>query len=71
MIPNGVDTTRFRPDPAARARLRNKLDLKDEFVWIAAGRLMWKKNYPALLEAHTCGVLLIAGAGPDEADLRT
>ncbi len=44
VIPNGVDTTRFRPDPAARARLRNKLDLKDEFVWIAAGRLMWEEE---------------------------
>ena len=70
VIPNGVDTSRFRPDPAARARLRNELQLNDEFTWIAAGRLMWKKNYPALLEAHTRGVLLIAGSGPDEADLR-
>jgi glycosyltransferase involved in cell wall biosynthesis len=70
VIPNGVDLTRFRPDAAARVRLRSELNLGEEFVWIAAGRLMWKKNYPALLEAHTRGVLLIAGSGPEEADLR-
>ena len=43
------------------------------FTWIAVGRLMWKKNYPALLHAFArigSGVLLIVGAGPDEAPLR-
>jgi glycosyltransferase involved in cell wall biosynthesis len=73
VIPNGVDTSRYRPDPEARARIRSELGLGDRFVWIAVGRLMWKKNYPALLAAFGSlgsGVLLIAGAGPDEASLR-
>ena len=73
VIPNGVDTERFRPDPETRARTRAALGLDGEFVWLAAGRLMWKKNYPLLLGAmqrQPAGVLLIAGAGPDEADLR-
>jgi glycosyltransferase involved in cell wall biosynthesis len=73
VIPNGVDTDRFRPDPERRARMRALLGLGDEFVWLAVGRLMWKKNYPLLLRAmarQTGSVLLIAGAGPDEAELR-
>ena len=70
VIPNGVDAHRFRPDSGARARTRAQLGLGEEFVWIAIGRLMWKKNYPALLQAHTRGTLLIVGAGPDEESLR-
>lgn len=74
VIPNAVDTGRFRPDPDTRARTRQALGLpEDEFVWIAVGRLMWKKNYPALLQAFERlgqGVLLIAGEGPDEPALR-
>jgi glycosyltransferase involved in cell wall biosynthesis len=73
VIPNGVDTDCFRPDPERRARTRASLGLRDEFVWLAAGRLMWKKNYPLLLAAiarQTGSVLLIAGSGPDEAGLR-
>jgi glycosyltransferase involved in cell wall biosynthesis len=72
VIPNGVDTSRFHPDPAARERVRQELQLGDEFVWLAAGRLMWKKDYPTLLAAfaRTAGVLLIAGEGPLEAELR-
>lgn len=74
VIPNGVDTDRFRPDPERRARMRTSLGLSDEFVWLAASRLMWKKNYPLLLSAmsrQSGGVLLIAGVGPDEAELRS
>jgi glycosyltransferase involved in cell wall biosynthesis len=65
VIPNGVDTRTFCPGTESR--------LNEEFVWLAVGRLMWKKNYPALLEAFRKlgrGVLVIAGAGPDEAALR-
>jgi glycosyltransferase involved in cell wall biosynthesis len=73
-IPNGVDTGRFRPDAVPRAEARTALGLGSEFTWLAAGRLMWKKNYPLLLEAmkrQREGVLLIAGDGPDADRLRT
>lgn len=66
VIPNGVDTNRFRPDTCARERLRRDLELGEEFVWLAAGRLIWKKDYPTLLRAmaeQREGVLLIAGDG--------
>ncbi|MDP2998374.1 MAG: glycosyltransferase [Bryobacterales bacterium] len=73
VIPNGVDTGRFRPDPAQRVRTRAQLGLGDEFAWLAAGRLMWKKDYPTMLRAmarQRAGVLFIAGAGPQEPELR-
>jgi glycosyltransferase involved in cell wall biosynthesis len=72
IVPNGVDTAVFRPDPERRARTRERLGL-DGFVWLAAGRLLWKKDYPNLLRA--CArlpgpVVLIAGEGPREQELR-
>lgn len=73
VIPNGVDTAVFRPDPPARVRIRHELQLGNAFVWIAVGRLMWKKNFRALVEtmAQIAGAeLLIAGAGPEEMELR-
>jgi len=73
VIPNGVDTARFHPDSALRTEARAALGLDGEFAWLAAGRLLWKKNYPLMLEAmarQTAGVLLIAGDGPDAARLR-
>jgi glycosyltransferase involved in cell wall biosynthesis len=73
VIPNAVDTSVFRPDPDRRRRVRRELGIESEFVWLAAGRLMWKKDYPTLLRAfHLIGgaTLLIAGAGPQEAELK-
>lgn len=73
VIPNGVDTDRFRPDPEARRRMRASLGLGEDFTWLAAGRLIWKKNYPLMLRAFAqsgTGVLLVAGSGPEEQELR-
>ncbi len=72
-IPNGVDTNRFRPDEATRQRMRGELGLGSGFVWLAVGRLMWKKDYETMLAAFArqgLGTLLIAGEGPQEAELR-
>jgi glycosyltransferase involved in cell wall biosynthesis/SAM-dependent methyltransferase len=72
VIPNGVDTALFRPDPRRESE-RRRLNLESAFVWLAAGRLMWKKDYPTLLHAFAKqrgAVLLIAGEGPREAELR-
>jgi glycosyltransferase involved in cell wall biosynthesis len=64
VIPNGIDTTLYHPgDPRAT----------DHFTWLAAGRLIWKKDYPTLLRAFAAvgrGRLRIAGTGPDEPELR-
>jgi len=72
VIPNGVDTALFCPDPRRESE-RRRLNLESVFVWLAAGRLMWKKDYPTLLHAFAKqrgAVLLIAGEGPQEAELR-
>ncbi len=65
VIPNCVDTARFRPATAPRAG--------GEFTWLAVGRLMWKKDYRTLIEAMAWqkqACLLIAGAGEQESELR-
>lgn len=69
-IPNGVDTTKFRPNPEVRGRLRQELKLEDAFVWLAVGRFEEAKDYPNMLQAfakvlrvHKDAVLLIAGQG--------
>lgn len=73
VVPNGIDTGRFRPDEARRALVRDEMGAEGEFVWLAAGRLMWKKDYPTMLRAAArqpgC-TLWIAGAGPLEGELR-
>jgi glycosyltransferase involved in cell wall biosynthesis len=54
--------------------VRRALGLGQEFAWLAAGRLMWKKGYDTLLDAFARtreGVLLIAGSGPQEEELRS
>lgn len=38
VVPNAVDTDRFRKLPQARAAVRRELGLGDQFVWLAVGR---------------------------------
>jgi len=73
VIPNGVDTSRYRPDLARRESARRELGIGERFVWLAAGRLLWKKDYASLLQAFARQpdeVMLIAGEGPEADRLR-
>jgi len=74
VLANGIDLERWRPHLEAREELREQLGLKDEFLWVAVGRLDAVKNYPVLLRALArtpeSGHLAIAGSGPLEEDLR-
>ena len=70
VIPNGVDTGRFRPLPEAGARLRRELGLGDAFAWLAVGRFELAKDYPNMLAAFAAvvarrpdTVLLLVGRG--------
>jgi glycosyltransferase involved in cell wall biosynthesis len=74
VIPNGVDCRVFRPDRERRAAIRGELRVGNAFVWLAAGRLMWKKDYPTMLRAFaplsgSGSVLVVAGTGPQAAEL--
>jgi glycosyltransferase involved in cell wall biosynthesis len=69
IVPNGIDTNAWKPDSAARAKLRAELGMRDEFLWLAAGRLEPVKNFPALLQAIAAmpqqARLVIAGSGSE------
>jgi glycosyltransferase involved in cell wall biosynthesis len=63
-IGNGRDPAIFRPDPAARARIRTELGIPDqEIVVTAVSRLVRHKGYPELLAAMADipATLLVAG----------
>lgn len=52
VVPYGVDTARFGPDPAARRSLRAELGLTDtDLLVAAAGRLVSKKGFEYLIDA--------------------
>ncbi|HME28169.1 MAG TPA: glycosyltransferase family 4 protein [Acetobacteraceae bacterium] len=78
-IGNGRDPARFRPDPAARQRVRATFGVPDEqAVVLAVSRLIWHKGYPELAVAMRMvpdAVLWVAGErltsdrGPDMAAL--
>ncbi len=75
VIPNGVDTARFRPDSELRRNARAALALDANFIWLAVGRICAAKDYITLLHAFATtadskAMLLIAGDGPGLAELR-
>jgi glycosyltransferase involved in cell wall biosynthesis len=75
IMPNGIDSERFRPDPAARCRMRRELDVEDQFVWLAVGRLELAKAHPTMLRAFALRgegprTLLICGKGTLHDELR-
>jgi glycosyltransferase involved in cell wall biosynthesis len=52
VIPNGIDSERFRPDAAARAELRREWNVSDDHVLVGiVSRLDPKKNHAAFLRA--------------------
>lgn len=74
ILANGVDLAHFQSDHAIRRSVRRELQLNDEFVWLAVGRLDPVKDHATLLRAMAkLGAnarLMIAGIGPLESDLR-
>ncbi|MBF6351820.1 MULTISPECIES: glycosyltransferase family 4 protein [Nocardia] len=76
-LPPGVDTEKFRPDPAARAELRKRYNLGDRPTILCLSRLVPRKGQDILLiamrwirERIPGAVLVIAGSGPYEDRLR-
>ncbi len=77
VLPNGIDTARFRPDGTAGAQTRAALGLDAATpLLLHVGRLVPEKNQALLLEAFArlpsslaSAQLLIAGDGPERAGL--
>jgi glycosyltransferase involved in cell wall biosynthesis len=70
VVPNGVDTLRFRPLPEEGAELRRQLGLGEAFAWLAVGRFEPAKDYPNMLAAFANvaqrqpnSILLLVGKG--------
>jgi glycosyltransferase involved in cell wall biosynthesis len=69
-VPNGVDTERFRPDPAVRERVRQEFGMGEQFVWLAVARFEEAKDHRTMIEAfaslcrsHPAASLLLVGQG--------
>jgi phosphatidylinositol alpha-1,6-mannosyltransferase len=76
-LPSGVDTDRFRPDPAARAELRERYRLGDRPTVVCLSRLVPRKGQDTLIRALPSirqrvdgAALLIVGGGPHLETLR-
>ncbi|AEA24965.1 GDP-mannose-dependent alpha-(1-6)-phosphatidylinositol monomannoside mannosyltransferase [Pseudonocardia benzenivorans] len=76
-LPPGIDTATFRPDPAARARLRARYGLGEAPVVACVSRLVARKGQDMLVRAlpalrgRVPGTrLLLVGSGPDHDRLR-
>lgn len=69
--PGGVDTERFRPDPARRRAIRDRYGLADRDVIVCLSRLVPRKGQDTLIRAMPeivgrvpGAVLVIVGGGP-------
>ena len=76
LVPNGIDTQRFRFDFTERDRMRKRLGISREFVLGNVGRLCGQKNQVFLLEVFAHVVrkipdsrLLLVGEGEDREQL--
>jgi glycosyltransferase involved in cell wall biosynthesis len=74
LVPNGIRTEQYDPDPALRNQMRSSLGLEGRFTWLTVGRLTPVKRHADLLaavrivrDAHPDCRVLIAGKG----DLRS
>lgn len=76
-LPPGVDTDRFRPDPASRAELRSRYRLGERPTVVCLSRLVPRKGQDMLIKALPSirqrvdgAALVIVGGGPYLAALR-
>lgn len=77
VIPNGIDTALYAPNPSARQRVRAELGIPED-AWLVGtvGRLAPEKDQGLLIDAmkellHARCRLLIVGAGPELETLRS
>ena len=51
VVTNGIDTAEFAPMAERRGAMRAEMGVAQEFVWLAAGRVVAAKDFPNLLRA--------------------
>ncbi|HEY3377294.1 MAG TPA: glycosyltransferase [Armatimonadota bacterium] len=77
LVPNGVDSEKFAPNPARRTQMRKALGVGDGFTWLAVARFEEAKDYPTMLRAFAqhrqqwpSSRLLLVGRGTTESAMR-
>lgn len=79
IVPNGLNTQEFAPNPEERRRIRAELELSThDTMLLCVGRLTEAKDIPNLLEAFKIALagnighvhLFVAGDGPKENEVR-
>ncbi|MGP8246991.1 MAG: glycosyltransferase [Bryobacteraceae bacterium] len=78
MIPNGIPVRAYERDERARERLRGLLEARENFIWLAVGRLEKVKDYATMLRAFAMAqqaerrqTLAIVGGGSQRGSLET
>lgn len=51
VVTNGIDCGEFTPKAERREEMRERMGAGEEFIWLAAGRIVPAKDYPNLLRA--------------------
>lgn len=51
VVANAIDIAEFTPDPTRRIATRNTLGGAEDFIWLAAGRIVPAKDIPNLMHA--------------------
>ncbi len=51
VVTNGIDTAEFSINADRRSEMRTTMGVSEEFVWLAAGRIVPAKDFPNLLRA--------------------
>jgi glycosyltransferase involved in cell wall biosynthesis len=51
VLTNGIEVAEFVPDAGRRVAMREQMGVKDEFVWLAVGRMTAAKDFPNLMQA--------------------
>jgi glycosyltransferase involved in cell wall biosynthesis len=51
VLTNGIDLAEFAPSAERRALIRAQMGVREEYIWLAAGRIVPAKDFPNLLRA--------------------
>ena len=77
VIPNAIETDKFRYDEITRDKKRKELGIKDEMVFGHVGRISYQKNHKFLIEIfyeivkkNQNSIVLLVGVGEKEEEVR-